>query len=113
VARINGDLDRLTALHAAIEMAVEPLGFAREQRPFVPHVTLARPRRDRRISGDARADAAAHQPPAGPRFAVEQFVLMRSELSSGPPRYTPVAHFRIAPNPEAVDRSRLQRPTHS
>lgn len=101
VARINGDLDRLAELYTAIELAVEPLGFAREQRPFSPHVTLARPRRERRISGDARTAVAEHQPPAGPQFAVEHFVLLRSELSNGPPRYTPTAYFPLAPNPEA------------
>jgi 2'-5' RNA ligase len=101
VARIGGDLDRLAALHAAIELAVEPLGFAREQRPYSPHVTLARPRRERRVPGDARADVDEHQPPPGPQFAAGQFVLMRSHLSNGPPRYTPIAHFAFAMNPDA------------
>src|SRR6476620_1044097 len=41
VAQIGGDLDRLAALQAAIELALEPLGFAREQRAYSPHVTLA------------------------------------------------------------------------
>ena len=102
-ARIGGDLDQMAALHAGIELAMEPLGFARERRPYSPHVTLARPRRERRISGDARADVAEHQPPPGPDFVVDQFVLMRSDLANGPPRYTPIAHFPTTPNPE-VDR---------
>jgi 2'-5' RNA ligase len=100
-ARIGGDLDRLAAVHAAIEMAVEPLGFAREQRPYSPHVTLARPRRERRISGKARDDVAEHQPPPGPQFQIERLVLMSSDLSNGPPRYTPLAYFPLAPNPDA------------
>src|SRR5439155_26627081 len=48
-AQLGCDLDRLAALRAGIELAVEPLGFPREQRPFSPHVTLARPRRERRV----------------------------------------------------------------
>jgi 2'-5' RNA ligase len=99
-ARIGGDLDRLAALHAGIELAMEPLAFAREQRPYSPHVTLARPRRERHIAGEARADVAEHQPPPGPDFVADQFVLIRSDLSNGPPRYTPIAHFPITPNPE-------------
>jgi 2'-5' RNA ligase len=92
-AGLGGELDRLAALQAGIEGAVERLGFPREQRSFMPHVTLARPRRERRIPGEARADVAEHQPPAGPRFVVDEFVLMNSDLSSGPPRYTPLARF--------------------
>jgi 2'-5' RNA ligase len=32
----------MKALQAAVEAALEPLGFARESRPFHPHLTLAR-----------------------------------------------------------------------
>jgi 2'-5' RNA ligase len=107
VARIGGDLDGLAALHAGIELALEPLSFAREQRPYSPHVTLARPRRERRISGVARADIAEHYSPPESQFAVEQFVLISSELSNGPPRYTPIAHFRLRQILRAADRLRL------
>jgi 2'-5' RNA ligase len=97
-ARIGGDFDGLAALHAAIELAMEPLGFPREQRPYSPHVTLARPRREGRISGDARAAVAEHQPPPGPEFVVDRLVMMSSELSNGPPRYRPIAHFAFTPS---------------
>jgi 2'-5' RNA ligase len=98
-ANVGGETDRLAALQAAIELAVEPLGFPCEGRPFLPHVTLARPRRERRIASEARADVAEHQPPPGGNFAVDHFLLMNSDLSCGGPRYTPAARFPfVAPS---------------
>ncbi|MEE9198911.1 MAG: RNA 2',3'-cyclic phosphodiesterase, partial [Dehalococcoidia bacterium] len=39
---VGGDTEALVALQGRVDSAVEPLGFAREGRPFVPHLTLAR-----------------------------------------------------------------------
>jgi 2'-5' RNA ligase len=94
-AAVGGATDRLAALQAGIELALEPCGFSRERRAFFPHVTLARPRRERQISRQARADVASDQPLPGGEFVVDQFVLMQSDLSTGPPRYTRVARFRF------------------
>jgi 2'-5' RNA ligase len=95
VAGVEGELDRLAALQAGIELAVAPLGFPRERRAFSPHVTLARPRRERRIAVETRADVAEHQPSPGTEFSVDSFVLMQSDLKPGGPIYTPVARFPL------------------
>lgn len=47
-AGLCGDVAALVALAGEVEAACAPLGFAREARPFRPHVTLAR------VSDDAR-----------------------------------------------------------
>ena len=39
---MTGDLERLATLQRGIEQALVPLGFARESRPFTPHLTLGR-----------------------------------------------------------------------
>ena len=39
---IDGDLSALSALHKAVEDALEKLGFSRERREFSPHLTVAR-----------------------------------------------------------------------
>ena len=39
---VAGDIEKLTALQAAVEDAMERLGFEREARKFSPHLTLAR-----------------------------------------------------------------------
>jgi 2'-5' RNA ligase len=41
---VGGELDKLSALQQNIDSALAPLGFAREERPFVPHLTVARVR---------------------------------------------------------------------
>ena len=39
---IRGDTERLSRLQHNIDSALTSLGFAKEERPFVPHLTLAR-----------------------------------------------------------------------
>jgi 2'-5' RNA ligase len=39
---VNGDTEKLLTLQAAVEDAMERLGFEREARKFSPHLTLAR-----------------------------------------------------------------------
>jgi len=39
---IGGELDKLSTLQQNIDSALAALGFAKEERPFVPHLTLAR-----------------------------------------------------------------------
>lgn len=41
-AGIQGELQRLTALHSDIKVAMQPIGFDKEDRAFRPHLTLAR-----------------------------------------------------------------------
>ena len=57
---LEGDLNALAGLQAAVEQAVTGLGYAAEERPFSPHITLGRVRRG--VSGaalDRVADAMA------------------------------------------------------
>jgi len=39
---IGGEVDKLSRLQQNIDSALATLGFAKEERPFVPHLTLAR-----------------------------------------------------------------------
>ena len=39
---IGGEMDKLSKLQQNIDSALAALGFAKEERPFVPHLTLAR-----------------------------------------------------------------------
>ena len=41
---VDSGLDELVALHAKIDAALAPLGFARERRRFQPHLTIGRVR---------------------------------------------------------------------
>lgn len=90
VADASGGLARL---HRRLEDECAAAGFAREARPFSPHLTLARPRDPR----SARELAAAHrETPFEPQtFPVEELIVMESELGPGGSRYTPVSRHRL------------------
>lgn len=70
----------LISLHKAIEGACAATGFARDARPYHPHLTIARLREAK----GARALAEAHTKLGfAPRtFPVSEVVLFRSQLSS-------------------------------
>jgi len=80
----------LRALAAKVEDAAVRAGFAAEPKPYSPHLTLSR----LNPPGDLRGaiDAA---PPFGGRMTVDGFVLFRSHLGGGPPRYERVQHFPL------------------
>ena len=68
-------------------------GFKREERPFHPHLTLARIRAPQ----GARELARLHQEAGfeAIEFAVTDLVVMRSELGPGGSRYTPVSRHEF------------------
>ena len=83
----------LAVLHSAIEDECSTAGFAREQRPFHPHLTIARLRKP----GNERRLAAAHQklhfPPE--RFKVSEVVVFRSELLREGSKHTAISRHRL------------------
>jgi 2'-5' RNA ligase len=95
VADVGGDVERLSALHASIEQALEPLGFTREARAFRPHVTIARSRRGHKVPGIVRELARKHPIARGDPFRVDAFVLFQSHLKPAGPEYVPVARFAL------------------
>jgi 2'-5' RNA ligase len=87
--------DGLGALAAAVETALEPLGIAREQRAFSPHLTLARfdsPSDLQRLHGTI---AAAGPLEFGATIAKE-FHLYQSVLKRGGAEYTRLATWRCS-----------------
>ena len=95
-AGFAGALPALASLHEAIEERCQGLGFAREMRAYRPHVTLARarPTLPSRVRPDLTTAASADFP--GPEIDMRDFVLMRSHLGQGAPRYEVIARFGLA-----------------
>ena len=80
---IGGDVDRLKELQRGIDAELASLGFAGEERPFVPHLTLARVRQgtspsERRSLGELLQSAVFEGTYA---TTVRTVVLMRSQLT--------------------------------
>lgn len=76
-------------LAAAVDTCLEPLGFAREERPFHPHFTLARFPKPRVI-----AEFPKPPVPSEP-FRVEEVILFRSQLHPKGARYTPLTRVGL------------------
>jgi 2'-5' RNA ligase len=64
-------------LAADVETAFEPLGFGREDRPFVPHATLGR------VRGKPVKLELPAVVPGEPGFEISRVELMESRLAAG------------------------------
>lgn len=73
------------SLSADLEGAAAVLGFARDDRPFRPHVTLAR------LKHTADLRAATREPITLPPGTFDRVVLYESVLGKDGPTYTPLA----------------------
>jgi 2'-5' RNA ligase len=90
---INDSSGKLSELHARLEDELANAGFAKDDRPFHPHLTVARLRQPRH----ARTLAAAHRElefePAD--IAVAELLVIRSELSNERSKYTVVSRHPL------------------
>ena len=91
VARMGGDMEGLKRLRDRIEDVCADLGFAREVRPFRPHVTFARAKRPIRAWAEIQQSTAAAFP--GPQFNAVSFALFQSWLNLGGANYGMVGKF--------------------
>lgn len=87
--------DELGALAAAIETALEPVGIARERRPFSPHLTLARFDSPSGLKRLHAGIAAAGSLEFGHAIAAE-FRLYQSVLKRSGAEYTRLATFHFS-----------------
>jgi 2'-5' RNA ligase len=81
----------LAELAGRVEAAMEGLGFPREERPFKPHLTLARFKIPRPQPG-LQALVSREAPDLG-RFDVSEFFLFESKLSPHGAEYGKVMRF--------------------
>ena len=78
---IEGNTDILVNLAKEIESKVKSLGFPPEGKPFRPHLTLARIKKNQRVLGQAIEKARVLADPfVFGRLLVEQVCLFESEL---------------------------------
>jgi 2'-5' RNA ligase len=87
---IGGELDRLSRLQQNIDSALADLGFAKEERSFVPHLTLARIRQgasplEKRSFGELVGSTIFEDKY---HIKVEAISLMRSQLTPAGAIYT-------------------------
>lgn len=85
-ADIAGDADKIRLVQRAVADATYNLGFMREKRPFIPHITLLR----------------GAKPAELPAFSTELFecggvCVYASVLGNGPPIYKKLAELSLTP----------------
>jgi 2'-5' RNA ligase len=78
----------LELLQNAIEREFAPLGFPTEVRPFRPHVTIGRARRDAKPSGFRGLEATLDALQFNETVVIESVDLMRSQLGPGGSTYS-------------------------
>ena len=88
-AGLTGELEALFELQSAVDDMVGRFGLPEEQRPFSPHLTLGRVRRETSESqlrkiGEIMADAA---PPSAEPWTANAVNLMRTELDPAGSRH--------------------------
>jgi 2'-5' RNA ligase len=88
----GGEVERLIALQQAIDRRLEAFGFAREQRPFRAHLTLARIKSPHGLEGLNSVLAGKKSEYAG-KFMATGLTLFKSELTPKGAIYTELDHF--------------------
>jgi 2'-5' RNA ligase len=97
----SGDTDRLIRLAGSIDAALTPLGFPVEQKPYTPHLTLARVKEQSRTIGKALADSGVMREPAcRGTLPVQAVALMKSERAPSGSIYSrlgliPLSHDKV------------------
>lgn len=90
-ASVGAGAEEVRALAADVDAALEPLGFGREGRPYVPHATLGR------IRGRPASLELPAAVPGEPRFGVSRVELVESTLGTGGPAYETLRSVALRP----------------
>ena len=97
---INDLEGRLGELHTRLEVEAANAGFAKDERAFNPHLTVARLRQPQ----NARTLASAHKEmvfePA--EIPVSELLVIRSELSSAGSKYTVISRHGLGVSDKSV-----------
>jgi RNA 2',3'-cyclic 3'-phosphodiesterase len=110
-AGIDDPSRTIALLEGAVSRRIAPLGFAPEERPYTPHVTVARVAEGRRRGRGARGPrppqttlALPSEIPLGPEFPVRELSLVLSELTPRGALYRTLARFPLSAPPSTSSR---------
>lgn len=91
---LGGDLDKLNALQAAIEAGMSKLGFEKEKRRYIPHITIAQ---DVRLERDFEEIRKIFHRRTFDEIIADKVYLVKSEQIGQKRVYTPIAEHRCRP----------------
>jgi len=90
----SGDVSQLSILQKQLDTDFEALGFPKEDRPFRAHITLARMKDPRGMTGLGEA-MAKHGAFAAGEFICRELILFQSQLTPRGAIYTRLAVFPL------------------
>jgi RNA 2',3'-cyclic 3'-phosphodiesterase len=90
---VHGQRAELRALAGSVGAAVRRTGIDIEDRPYRPHLTVARSRA--RTGTDVRALVTDLEAYEGPAWTVESIALVRSHLGRGGARHEPLTSWQL------------------
>ena len=90
---VEGEVASLQRVEKVIHQAVEPLGFPREEREFIPHITLAKVRYPKKVTPDVNMYVGATYEPVACTLKVLH--LYASGVGEKGIFYTPLASFPL------------------
>jgi len=98
-AGLSGDIEVLSRLATRVDVALAELGYARESRPFVPHLTIARvrPEASRQAKSELGTAVLAATLPESLSFDTGAVSLMRSQLRPQGALYTRLSQTPLNP----------------
>jgi 2'-5' RNA ligase len=86
--------DQMKVLAERVERAMEPLGFASENRPFSPHITVGRSKTPKNAE-NLREQIERQRDEAAGSFQVSNVSVMKSDLRPSGPTYTRISDVRL------------------
>lgn len=92
---MGGETERLVTFQQGMERELEKIGFPGEERPFRPHLTLARIKSSRGLTGLEKALEKGETYAAG-RFTATGLCLFKSDLTPRGAIYTRLAEYPFA-----------------
>lgn len=91
----------LAALHRKVDQALARAGVARDERRYLPHLTLARFGRSSSDAGAIARWVADHAALKTATFTLPHLILYESHLGHEGARYEPVVRWPLAPGSDA------------
>jgi len=91
----SGDVEKLAALQKQLDADFALIGFPKEDRPFRAHLTLARIKDPREVSGVDKA-LTKHVAFSAGEFSIRELILFQSNLTPQGAIYTRLATFPLA-----------------
>lgn len=94
-AGLSTDKDRISQIHKAVDKFSSNFKFKEEKEEFIPHITLARVRRGRKIAGDLLKYIEKNEAVTYGQSAFTKLSLYSSKLTPDGPVYSEIKSIKL------------------